>query len=339
MNRIFRTLTPFAVALVGASAIASEADLAKRIAEKDGWVGWQVPIVENAGFVCCFDLHRQGASSGSCDLDGRNLNIGTIDDDGPQPEADALKVYVHTTHGRIDKARAFTSSCKIRGEDQVRWLDPVSGADSVAFLGASAANAPKELVDSEITALALHADMSATTTLAQLADASHARNVREPAVFWLGQKRGADGAKFVEHIATTDGDPAMRSHAVFALSESRAIDAYASIHRIAQTDASDHVREQALFWMAQMGDKRAKDDIFAAIRTEKSDSVREQAVFALSQLKDGEADAALIAVVKGDYPRKAREQALFWLGESGSTQAMDFLDDVLTRSTPKAAKH
>jgi HEAT repeat protein len=95
------------------------------------------------------------------------------------------------------------------------------------------------------------------------------------------------------------------------------------------------VRAQAFFWMAQMGDKRAKDDIFTAIADEKSEQVREQLVFALSQLKEGEAEAALIAVVRGAYPRKVKEQALFWLGQSGSTQAMDFLDEVLTRTPSK----
>jgi hypothetical protein len=336
MNRPVRALSVLAFVLAAAGATASEAELSRRVTQQDGWVGWQVPVVESAGMICCFDVRRHnGGAAGNCDLDGHNVNIGLSDDDGPLPKADAMDVYLHVTHGQVDKARAFSGSCKVRNAEQVRRLDQVSEGDSVAFLAGLAAKATGDLADSEIMAVALHADASATTALRQLADASHARKLREQALFWLGQQRGAEGAKFVEHVATTDGDATLREHAVFALSESHGVDAYASILRISQTDSSAQVRAQALFWMAQMGDKRAKDDIFAAIRNEKSGEVSEKAVFALSQLKDGEAEAALIAVIKGAYSRKAKEQALFWLGQSGSAQAMDFLDDVLTRSEPK----
>jgi HEAT repeat protein len=88
--------------------------------------------------------------------------------------------------------------------------------------------------------------------------------------------------------------------------------------------------------MAQTGDARARNDITAAIGKETSKDVREQAVFALSQLKEGEADAALIALVRGNYPREVKQQALFWLGQSGSDEAIRFLDDVLTRQAAKS---
>ncbi|HET7063746.1 MAG TPA: hypothetical protein VFI49_05675, partial [Rudaea sp.] len=69
---------------------------------------------------------------------------------------------------------------------------------------------------------------------------------------------------------------------------------------------------------------------------ETSKDVREQGVFALSQLKEGEADAALIALVRGNYPREVKQQALFWLGQSGSDEALKFLDDVLSRQAAKS---
>ena len=83
---------------------------------------------------------------------------------------------------------------------------------------------------------------------------------------------------------------------------------------------------------------RARADITAAIGSETADEVREQGVFALSQLKEHEADAALIALVRGNYPRKVKQQALFWLGQSGSDDAMKFLDDVLSRQTPRRSE-
>jgi len=336
-----KTLVSLAAAflLAGGASAATPNDLGGRVVQRDGWVAWQVPMAQSVGMACCFAWHQGKPASSGCDLDGRSWNIGTSDDD-PHPAAgDNLSIFVHVAHGQIDKARAFSASCKLRNADQVRWIDQVASADSISFLAAAAAKSTEELADVEIAAVAMHADPAATTTLTRLADASHPRKLREQALFWLSQARGAEGARLVEHVATTDNDAELRAHAVFALSEAHDFDGYASIRRIAQHDASEHVREQALFWMAQTGDKRAKDDIFAAIASDPSASVREQGVFALSQLKEGEAETALIALVRGDYPRKVKEQALFWLGQSGSTQAIDFLDEVLTRTPSKAATH
>jgi hypothetical protein len=323
------------IALLAGSAVAAENDLGARVASQDGWTGWKVPIVAGAGMPCCFDWHHGRGHAEACDLESRNWNIGTNDDDPRPVTGGDLGVYVHVANGRIDKVRSYGSTCTIRNADKVRWLDPVVPADSVAFLAAAAATAEHDLADGEIASLALHADASATAALAKLGDASHPRKLREQALFWLAQARGAEGAKIVERVATSDADAELRENAVFALSQAHDYDGYASIRGIAQHDASEKVRGQALFWMAQMEDKRAKDDILAAIKGDASEHVREQGVFALSQLKDNAGESALIGIVRGDYPRKVKEQALFWLGQSGSTQAMDFLDELLTRSTAK----
>ena len=326
-------------ALLSSGAAASEQDLSKRVLQQDGWVSYQVPMVAGAGTPCCLESYGKHASrSGSCDLDNRSWNISSDEHDSVEG---TLALYLHVAHGQIDKMRAFGASCPIREGQQVRLLDNVSSADSIAMLGQAVARADpikgdpvkgdiKDVNDTELAAIALHADEAATAALAQLADKSHPRKLREQALFWSGQMRGKAGAQLVEHVARTDPDAELRAEAIFALSESHGMDVYASIYNIAQTDTSEHVREQAMFWMAQMGDERAGKDITAAIATETSDKVREQAVFALSQLKDKQADQALIALVRGNYPRKVKEQALFWLGQSGSNEAMDFLDAVLS---------
>jgi HEAT repeat protein len=337
MRILHKTFAPVALLLLAGGAVGAAPDLAKRVAQQDGWVTYQVPKTADGGIACCFEFHGRHAAQAGCDLDGHNWSTGISDDHRPMQASDALDVYLHVNHGQVDKVRAFSASCPVRDADKVRRLDDVSPQASVAFLAASTATTTsEEIADAELAALAMHADAGATTALRDLSGPSHAHKVREQALFWLGQERGADGAQIVEHAATTDGDPELRAHAVFVLSEAHGVDGYAAIQRIAQSDPSDHVREQALFWMAQTGDARAKDDITAAIGRETSKGVREQAVFALSQLKDHEADAALIALVRGNYPREVKQQALFWLGQSGSTEAIKFLDDVLSRQAAKS---
>ncbi len=338
MNFAKIRIVPLAMIFLAGNSIAAEGELSRRVAQQEGWVGYHVAMVADAGSPCCFEWHGKSATHGACELEGRNWNISISDEPGA-PKTDTLNVYLRVAHGQIEKVRAFGDSCMLKDADRVHWLDDVSATDSVALLARSAAKATtEETADAELTALALHADASATPALAQLAESTHPQKLREQAVFWLGQARGAAGAQIVEHAATTDPDPEYRANAVFALSQSHGTDAYATIFRIAQSDASDHVREQALFWMAQTQDARAQKDIIAAIEKDRSDHVREQAVFALSQLKDAQADAALIALVRGNYPRKVKEHALFWLGQSGSNEALEYFDEVLTKQPAQAAK-
>ena len=338
MTYLTRSIAAFAL-LFAADGGAAEPALSTRVAQQDGWVGYQVPMTADAGKPCCFSWRGKNATRIGCDLDGNNWGTNSDDRAQGQSATEMLSVYLHVAHGSIDKARAFAASCPVKDADRVRWLDAVDSVQSIKMLAAGAAAAGKEnIFDSELAAIAMHADDAATPALAQLADPARPQKLREQAIFWLGQARGADGAKIVERVATTDADAEMRAHAVFALSEAHGVDGYSIILRIAKTDKSDHVREQALFWMAQMHDPRARADIVAAIGDDASEKVREQGVFALSQLEDGEADAALIALVRGNYPRKVKEQALFWLGQSGSTQALDFIDEVLTRTAQKATK-
>jgi len=328
-----RCRTLFAAAALAAAAEtgASATQLSQQILAHDGWLTYRVPMVATAGVPCCYEFHNNNLMHTGCELDGHSRMIGNIDH-GHLPADDTLAVYVRVSHAHVDKIDAFAASCPVHVTGELRRLDGVSGADSVAWLASEVRSDERfgAIADDGLSALAMHEDAAATATLAALSDATHPRKLREQALFWSGQLRGVSGAQLAERTATSDPDAEMRAHAVFVLSQSRDIDGYASVHRIALTDASEHVREQALFWMSQTQDERAKTDILAAIEQDPSDKVREQAVFALSQLKQHDGDAALIALVRGKHPRKVKEQALFWLGESGSDEALRFFDEVLT---------
>jgi len=320
-------------AFCSVSVPAAEPALQAQVKRADGWVAYHVPMIAEAGEPCCFSWRGGTVSTTGCDLDGRNWNFGTNDKHQPTEKSGALAMYLHVAHGNIDRVRAVAASCPVKAQSEIRWIENAEAAQSVQLLStwlASIKDAHGE-DDNALAALAYHDESSATPVLAARAEPGHPRDAREQALFWLGQTRGVDGAAIVERYATTDGDPELRAEAIFALSESHAVDAYARIHAIALNDPSEHVRSQAFFWMAQMEDDRAARDITAAIDTEQSEDVREQAVFALSQLKEGQAEDALIALMRGNYSRDVKKQALFWLGESGSTRAMQFFDEALTK--------
>lgn len=329
MDSMLKVVAALALSLAGTRPASAET-LADRVQSADGWVSYRVPMAPDAGVPCCFD-RREGKPAGrGCDLDGRDWNVSA---DAAPPAAahdDLLAVYLHVEHGRVDRLRAFAASCPARSAGAVRQLDGVEAAQSVAFLAQGVEQAPREHdADERLAALAFHAAPEATSALRGLSAPGHEVKLREGALFWLGQARGAGGADLVEHVATTDADAELRAHAVFVLSQSHGPDPYLRVRAIAGSDVAPLVRAQALFWMAQLHDARAAADIQAALRREASQEVREQAVFALSQLAGDDADRALIEVLRGDYPRAVKERAMFWLGQSGSKAALAFLDQSL----------
>jgi hypothetical protein len=325
----FPALSSFALTAFALPLLASaDSSLESRIAASDGWTAYTVEQVEGSS-PCCYSSIGNTFSKGQCDLDSRN---GTVITDAKATGAGAaLAIYWHVDKGRIDRIRAFGSDCPVTSERPVRWIEQVDPAESVATVASWVEKRSGRKGSSDLAALALQADASATRALARMSTKDHPTDLREDALFWLGQSRGVDGADLVEKTAVDDPDPDIREKAVFALSQSSVANAYERVRERSKRDRDGSVRGQALFWMAQMDDPRAAADIESALRSDSDEETREQAVFALSELEDESGTQRLIAIVRGDYPRPIKEKALFWLGQSESDAAIEFLDELLTR--------
>jgi hypothetical protein len=323
----------FIPALFYASTILADGTaLSSQLHGADGWVGYHVAMVEDAGSVCCYsDIAGAGNGRTRCDLDSSNGSV--ISDGGSRASVSELSVYWHVEGGKPDQIRAFTADCPVSSQKPIRWIDPVAAEDSIAEISRwmQAGDVPDRKASSGMPALALHADEESTDALIRFVESSSSTKFAEDALFWLGHARGIPGADYVEKVATSDPSADLRQHATFALSQSHVDDAYLRVRRISRNDKTAEVRGQALFWMAQMKDSRAEADILDALNREDSRDAREQAVFALSQLGESVATPALIAVIRGDYPRPVKERALFWLGQAGTDEALAFLDAVLTK--------
>ena len=328
MNRL-QSLISLGLAFVALTANADDQALHRRLTGKDGWVAYHVAMVAGAGAPCCYSGGIGELKKSECNLDTRRGTV--VSNDSASGPAAELSIYWHTGNGKLDQVRAYAADCPVTSGEAIRWIDPVDAKDSIAATAAWVGESHSRRNSEGVVALALHADDSATAELISLADEARHVDLRKEAIFWLGQARGAEGAYFVEAVAKGDGNSEVREHAVFALSQSDEKDAYERVRRISREDRSGEVRGNALFWMAQMKDPRAAADIDAALTTETSEDAREQAIFALSQLDDGVATPALIKVIRGNYPRSAKEKALFWLGQSGTDEAIAFLDEVLSR--------
>ncbi|UXI68883.1 HEAT repeat domain-containing protein [Tahibacter amnicola] len=314
-----------AIAFVGSPAALADG-FSSAMGKVDGWAGWRVPLAEGVAAPCCQSHSRKGDLHRRCHLDERDWSVTTHKPVASGASGDLL-VFARIEGGKVRRLRVTSEDCPIDSTVPVSDLGAPAPAESVAWLTAQLGTSQS---DEAMAAIAWHAGAPADAALKAAAAPGRPMKVRENALFWIGQTRGAAGVETIARFATQDPDAALREKAIFALSQAEGTDTFDRIRAIARDDAAPSVRGQAMFWLAQQFPERAEAEILSLITREKDESVREEGVFALSQLGDERAAKALIAVARGNYPRDVRRQAIFWLGQTGSDEAIAFLDTVLS---------
>lgn len=89
-------------------------------------------------------------------------------------------------------------------------------------------------------------------------DADRPRDVRESALFWVGQAAGdAVTAGLQEVVDDPSGDREVRKSAVFSLSQRPKDESVPALIRIARTHKDPELRRTAVFWLGQSNDPRA----------------------------------------------------------------------------------
>ena len=85
-------------------------------------------------------------------------------------------------------------------------------------------------------------------------------DVRESAVFWLGQEASLVATEGLEAIVADDDEELeLREHAIFALSQQDLDRCYPALEKVALESRHPQLREQAFFWLAQHDDPRVID--------------------------------------------------------------------------------
>jgi hypothetical protein len=294
------------------------------------WVSWSVPVIEGHGYSCCWSRDWKRSS---CQLEAKNQSWGSSDDDPRQDPY--LNVLVRLDDGKVERIRSVSASCPLNaGGRRFVWLEGVKPEESVRFLTEVARSAPgskgNDLDEEALDSLAFHRNSAALDALTDFATSDrYRRDLREHALFWLGQNRGREGYEVITRVLREDKDDELREHATFALSESPVPEAGEVLVKTARTDRTPDVRSQAMFWLAQIDHPQATATILEAIATDADEDVREQGVFALSQLPKGKGVPLLIRLGRESKDREVRKQALFWLAESDDPEAMKFLEKML----------
>jgi len=219
-------------------------------------------------------------------------------------------------------------------EQAVFWLGQVRSDRAVPLLEDLLKNSnDNEIKNKALFALSQQSAPRAGQVLRDFAEReTEDQELREQAIFWLGQKRSEDNATYLKGLYSRVKTDALKEKIIFSLSQQRNFGNAEWIMKIAlDPKESIEMRKQALFWAGQNGG--ASTESFASLYDKMTDSeIKEQLIFVLSQRgRDGKALEKLMDIAKTDKDKELRSKAVFWLGQSRDPRAAKFLEDLISK--------
>jgi HEAT repeat protein len=166
-------------------------------------------------------------------------------------------------------------------------------------------------------------------------DSKSPSDLREKAVFWLGQQRSTENATFLRNLfdrlaSAPEGSNGenIRQKILFSLSQMRGQGNDAWLMQIAADPKhSIETRKQAIFSAGQAGVSTA--DLVALYPKLNERELKEQLIWVLSQKHDEAAFTRLMQIAKSDPDRELRKKAIFWLGQTNDPRVKDFLLEII----------
>ena len=218
-------------------------------------------------------------------------------------------------------------------EQAIFWLGQVRSDRAVTLLEDVLRNSTdREIKDKAIFALSQHNSTRAGQILRDFAEReSENQELREQAIFWLGQKKSEENANYLKALYGRVRSDGLKEKIIFSLSQQRAFGNGEWIMNIAlDTKESIDMRKHALFWAGQTG---GATEQFASLYDKMTDQeIKEQLIFVLSQRgRDPKAVDKLMDIARNDRDREMRSKAIFWLGQSKDPRILKFLEDIISK--------
>jgi HEAT repeat protein len=215
-------------------------------------------------------------------------------------------------------------------QQAVFWLSQVGTERAIVALDSILRSSKDpEIQDKAVFALSQH-----NSSKAQLALRSYAErpdipdNIREKAIFWLGQNQTTDNAAFLRSLYGKLKNNELRKKVLFSLSQMGGEENGRWLLGVARDGTQEtEIRKQALFWAGQAG--VSIGELARLYGSVTDPEMRRQLIFVYSQRDEPEALDKLIDIAKRDPSPELRKRALFWLGQSEDSRAVQALQDII----------
>lgn len=215
-------------------------------------------------------------------------------------------------------------------EQAVFWLSQVATEKSVTALDSILRSSrDPEIQKKAVFALSQQSNPRASQILRDYALRNDApAEIREQAIFWIGQHKSAENAAFLQRVFTQATNPDTKAKVIFSLAQMGGTENSRWILGVALDGKQDmETRKQALFWAGQSG--APLEDIVGLYGKVTDNEMKEQIIFVLSQRKESAAIDKLIDIAKNDPNSELRKKALFWVGQSHDPRAAEVLQSIL----------
>jgi len=221
---------------------------------------------------------------------------------------------------------------EVRGQ-AVFWLSQVDSDRAVVALDSILATTDDpEIQDKAVFALSQHDSKAARVALRRYAERPNiSSDIREKAVFWLGQSDDAEDAAFLRTLFPKVQEFELKDKILFSLSQNDDAASGKFLAEVARnTNENIELRKKALFWLGQR-DETDGAAIATLYGTFTDREIKEQLIFVLSQKDDKAAIDKLIDIAKREPDKELRKKAIFWLSQSDDPRVPDILASLLEK--------
>jgi hypothetical protein len=236
-----------------ATAVACAAQsLRSRVeAVRSGSVRFEFPAADG---VCGNGRSNISIRRGSVRLSGGSYREREWED---ECEPGPVRIALDVARGEVTEVRAYVGG-RWRGMATAD-LGEVSAADASEYLLALAESGSEDVAKEAIFPAILGEGVQPWPRLLRIAkDTRRPREVRNSAVFWVGQGAAEAATKGLQELVDDpDGDREVRKSAVFALSQRPKDESVPALLRIAKAHRDPEMRRSAIFWLGQSNDPRA----------------------------------------------------------------------------------
>src|SRR6476620_8969638 len=195
-------------------------------------------------------------------------------------------------------------------EQAVFWLSQVGTERAVGALD-SILRTSKDpaLQEKAVFALSQHESSKASQALRASAERPDLpENLREKAIFWIGQRGGKENEAFLRSLYCRLKETELRNKVLFSISQAGGAENLRWLLGVARDQTQPmQLRKQALFWAGQ-GDVPIAD--LASLYSDITDrEMREQVIFVYSQRDDSAATDRLLEIARRDPDTELRKKA------------------------------
>ncbi len=212
------------------------------------------------------DVYGRGSSIRVGKVD-HSIHVGDhhySDDDWDDDEGwqrGPLQMLLKFRDGELRDVNSRIGTKKPRYREDLTDLGDVPAAEAAAALMKLIKSGSGRALDELLFPVSVAKDVVIWRDLLDIArDRSLSEDLRESAVFWLGQEAGTAATEGLTSLLGDESEELeIREHAIFALSQRDSEECFPVLTRIAKKSPHPELREQALFWLSQHDDPRVID--------------------------------------------------------------------------------